>query len=1168
MSGVSPASQQQSTSQQTRLKRYDSWEDWDSDLEDALSQGDIGEAKKGIMIALTPDTPRQNQQGQEAAVACQATQNSQKLRRLKSRQRQRAQNARAGIKLVTDMSRLEAQRQTPHYARGNFVDAAAIRALEGEPSSASVGSWNWLKRKGSRKNTHARKPSMRSANTPATADFSPNPAPIMIGISLPSEQVSVLERSPITANTDKPIDIEKFWKSRVNNDATSIKKPCPKSVWSPDTPSTTFSSPGRGSSPSPRGAQVGVAEDVPPVPAVPEAFKIQQTPVDQAKSPEAETPYTPFEEGTISPLSAATTTMTSTKQPPGNGGVYRSGWWDYITSPFAPSPKSAEGEQRTYNPSKALQWKGAMAMQAQRLESETIAQAIVTKNPAGSQSELWSGVDNKKMVPAPLTSPCRIISTVPSMHTVSPISPNEKQTPRDCNDNNTRPSRTAIVSSCCSVSPVTIVSGSSTLAAVSMSNKSSTQTGSGNGQPQLHSEKAHILAEENSATKNNFEYPPPYSYTPPSAPAATSTTKHVADPPTHLHVNTRPMPSPGIVSPAISGTMTSQGAIGMEEIVLTPPPPLPPAMLPTVSGPGTFNLPNRPPGSLPVAHFEDARGTKNRVERKRRRHEKEDAVARRIGGFWRGRGCIPEGGCYGRPGREGRKRRRVICIGIMVAVLLIIALAVTLPLILRNRAATAEEVQSIWLNLTTFPPMPTGILTVTGAEKKAEITSCINLPTMWSCHLPKEDTEVNEPFKTDRPAVIFQVQFDNSSTQEWNVPQGAPPLSGPGHAGLDAGDGIKDTLDKINQTDKVGKRAPSLDIGTSQYPARQDSDLEVPWLVKAGLFGRSLKLFSLFFQSTLRRRSVIKRASEEALFHPRPKTPTFQEMWFLGNTTDGVVSDNKAGEPTPFYISILASLGGGVGSNVLSKRQEPDLGDIGSIFDSIFNKTEKDDGEDLGTGVDVNLTGLLPPPALNSDGTGKKARLLPRPIQQPVRLYDRGLPSEHYGFYTYFDKTIYLKSTDLVSSESELVPEDLEGGSLQSEAEHLVTFSEARFFVRIWTRRENSTRLVGTKDTVPQEDGSIVRPSQALVQAPGTFPYPVTFGIDLHGGNRTRKTVWTYGVEPNQHINITDPKLVLLDLGRTGTWINPRSSGDPVLGGFDGGTGGCMCAWQNFGGLN
>ncbi len=65
--------------------------------------------------------------------------------------------------------------------------------------------------------------------------------------------------------------------------------------------------------------------------------------------------------------------------------------------------------------------------------------------------------------------------------------------------------------------------------------------------------------------------------------------------------------------------------------------------------------------SFPIGYRKRAAA---KAERRRRRHEKEDAVARKVGGFWRGRGCIPASGCYGRPGREGRKRRR-ICLGVI-----------------------------------------------------------------------------------------------------------------------------------------------------------------------------------------------------------------------------------------------------------------------------------------------------------------------------------------------------------------------------------------------------------------------------------------------------------------------------------------------------------------------
>ncbi|KAJ2891534.1 hypothetical protein MKZ38_000229 [Zalerion maritima] len=1184
MAGYGIPSSKPQTSSPLRPKQYDDWEDWESDSETNIGDGKTYQAKEGIVIALTPDTPSQlpgvaYSGTVTTTVASQARQSMQRIKRLKSKHRQKAQNARAGIKVVTDMSQLQQQRQRqvqPHYAQGKFVDAAALRALEGSPNSASVGNWNWLKRKASKK--HARKPSTKSIKTPITGgtDLSPNPAPIMIGISIPSEQVSDRENTPQTATAETPIDIARYLPPTGANTGNGNTGP-QKSVWSPDTPSTAFESPGRSSSIYSQATNFGPLRvpdaSVPPVPMVPENFRGQQSmPADQTKSPDAETPYTPFEEDTLSSWSASTTKSPAVAAT-GKKGVYRSGWWDHVTSPFAPSPQSGEQSAvgQSYNP-----FKGFVSVATTQSQQ---AQSAGTKDGPNA-NERWSGKGNKKVVPAPLTSPVHIMPIVPSIHTVSPIfPPNEEgkniaqQQPKAINMNigitvaSSSPAPTTR-----SVSPASTASRPAAVASSSSSmsnNPFAQQAGAGSQQPQTQSEKARILEQENAASEAHFhEHPPPYSYIPPTHQVATA--KYAGTPPPALNLNPQALPSPGIVSPAMTGTMTSQGAIGLQDVMLTPPPP---GMVVAGDVGNVPDLPNRPPGSfVPGDHFQDARGGTNKVERQRRRHEREDAAARKAGGFWRGRGCIPDGGCYGRSGREGRKKRRIMCLLIIAVLILIITLAISLPLTLITRSSEAEvEVDSIWLNLTDFPPMPTGILTIAGPDKDTEASSCVNPPTMWSCYLPKEDEAKAEPFGRDQPKIIFQVQFDNSSTEEWDTPNGEPPTTTPGGAAVEAGDGLDDTLDKANQTGNADGSDDSDD----------DTDETTPEdILDGGLSGitdKVKKRFSRLLARTLlgdQATRVQKRA--DSLFTPSPEPPTFQEMWFLGNTTDGIVDDNKAGEPTPFYITILSSVDEIIGPNVLAKRQDSDdengnplsdgdLSSIGGGIDSSQNQTGDDDGSGLDTGVTVNLTAILPPPELNADGTGSKARMLPKPVQQPIRLYDRGLTTEHYGFYTYFNRTIYLQSTETVpDTNRQLVEVDEEGGSLESEAEKLVTFTETRFFVKIWTRKENETELVDTEGL--QADGRAVYESEALTTTPGTFPYPVTFGTDTHGGNRTRKLAWFYRVDDDQHINRTDPKLILNDIGFGGTWINPRGSDNSseLLGGFDGGTGGCKCVWKNF----
>ncbi|KAK8082321.1 hypothetical protein PG996_001102 [Apiospora saccharicola] len=914
------------------------------------------------------------------------------LERLKSRRRQKAQNAEAGITLVTDMSKF--RRTTTSKKQTNttrFQDSAALRALEGSPNSASIGSFAWLKPKpaSQKSSNNHNKPVKKATNTRGNeTDLSPVARPIVIGISVPEGDVSSHEVSPQTALVETPIDMRNYINqtaSKKTNNGAVMSPEQLRSVWSPDTEASEspYSGTRAASSVYSQYSHFGLNPNdsnanVPPVPAIPATLRFQQTQPQAHNDPDDEdtgTPCTLFEEDgspmgvrkSFKPRAVAAT--------PQSADTQMSGWWDHVGTPYHQS-----------NP----------------FRPQATGPSPLASSP--QPQEWWQGVDEKKQQAAATGAASNtalhpvLLGQQNTAHTVRSLQP---QTPTEAGPSN---------------------------------------------RPETHSEKARILLEENQVAADQ---PPPYS--PP--PNTTKQVKYGPILPPQGFYSPQPIPSPGPISPGIPGTMSSQGAINMSEIPATP------RMVPAAV------LPDRPVGSfVPGDQFQNASGTRHKAERNRRRHEKEEVVARRVGGFWRGRGCMPDGGCFGRTGREGRQRRRVymgICGGIVVVIILIVVLVVVLT---RKHSPSGSE-QSIWLNLTDFPPMPTGVLTVSGPDTPVVTDGCVELTasTAWSCAVPKDQQDPRNPNPSEVPEFIFQIQYDNSSRQLWK------------------GDS--------NQSSQQAKD----DLATL---GQQDA-------------GR-----------------------HESGFSPNPAPPSLREVSFLGNSTDEIQSDNKAGEPTPFYISLLPSLDATVGPNM---TQDAD---------------NSNHGRDVGNGIDLappngtsgwNLTNILPPPELNPDGTGAKARLYPLATQQPLRLFDRGLPTEHYGFYTHFNKTIYL------FNEAETTPTDRAGGARLVDARFLVTWTEVRFVVQMWTRMGNSSRLIGN-DTAPGKEGTTVH------ARPGTMPYPLTILEDLHGGSPVRKTVFYYGVDQQSHINRTDTKLIL----------NP----DPSLGGVDGGTGGCKCEWVNWQGKN
>ncbi|SPQ18876.1 114b18fd-5ecb-41d0-b116-4fa5fd36e87d [Thermothielavioides terrestris] len=1035
------------------------WEEWEDDevltpitaRDGPLLRVESGETWSAASRAEPAAQPER--QASQRTTSSAARQSVQRIRRLRSRHRQKAQNARAGIRVVTDMSKFRQPRHVAHLMRpiresrqtntGKFVDVAALKALEGIPSDdddSPRSAFGWLKRRP----TKGKRVERLAAEAAPQADLSPSAGPIVIGFAMPSDSDVVI--SPQTAVVETPVDFPSYFKP-----TTAASPSQPVSAWSPDTDD--------GASP-----RIPEQNHVPAVPSIPRHYKAADappftaganedgsarsrdrkddgdtitTPIYASDDDDMATPVTLFEEdgspATVKPRSL----RVKGRQRSATAGSSRSqGWWDQVTSPFGPPTPATP------------QSPGAMQ----------------TKTDEGGQA-WWKDEDKKKPLSPFRAQPEAGLSRAPG---------NASKLPR-------RP-------------PEVIIED------VSSTPPSSSPIVSPPPQPPSQPEKPRAMAEE---VRTPGELPPPYS--PP--PRKLNIRYRAVFPPGHP-LNEMFPPSPGPVSPGLSHTMTSQGAISLSDVPLTPPPVA-----------QVERLPDRPLGSFVPRDLHSldvsGRGPRQKAERRRRRHEKEDAVAWKVGRSHHRRGCFPCCGCLGRPGREGRKRRRV-CLGVCVAVLLLTALGVALGVTLSRHAGADTSMPSRWLNLTDFPPIPTGISTVIGPDSDS-ITACVQPPTLWACSLPKEQASSVAPFDASQPSFVIQIQFDNSTRKLWNT-TGDPPRPTP----TDRGNGVP--LPQPNTASTT-----STPTSTAAASARA-----VPVTGIASL---------------IRRLALGPRDSSGSSLdlRPDPPPPSFQEMFFLGNTTDGVVSDDKAGEPTPFYVSMLRSVNDTVGPNLLSRRG-------GSSGGTQSNLT---------TGT-VNVSDIAPPPAVNKDGTGAPAVLLGFPTQQPLRLYDRGLPTERYSFYSYYNKTTYVKSIAPLlgnGASATPVPADENGGCLETEAKFLVTWLSVRYKVEIWTRRGNATRLVGGLGGGPAADND-------NGTQPGTFPYPVTVTLDTHGGPLGGKYAFVRGVDDRQRIVLDDARYVLNQMNTTGDLVNPAGDYNPSLGGMDGGTGGCRCEYRNWVAVN
>lgn len=538
--------------------------------------------------------------------------------------------------------------------------------------------------------------------------------------------------------------------------------------------------------------------------------------------------------------------------------------------------------------------------------------------------------------------------------------------------------------------------------------------------------------------------------------------------------NPAPQPQPPEpVSPAFQ-RMTERGSVPLSEVQNTPAPAY------TSYHHSSGILPPRIDPHPLTREEVDSTTERQKIETKRRRLEKEDAVGRKLGGCWRGRGPVSKKGCFGRSGREGRVKRRwylAICTSFLIIVLLALILALTL-----TRKGSATPVQSQWLNLTGYPPMPTGIATIAGPNLYKRVPGCIAPSSLWSCALPREQQFGNKPYTADEPNFRVEIEFRNGT-----------------------------------------------------YPN----------------------------STTIASRSLVSGRSSGT--DPSPSPPSMKDQTFLGNTTDKN-SAPYTGEETPFFMSFLSASSTSSSSSTrrrLTRKRDDAFPDLDS---------------------------LIPSPDLNSDGTAAAAELYPLSESQPIRLYNRGQDTEHYGFYTYFDRSIFLSSlAPLNGSGIDDDANDIDGGSTEEQARVRCTWAQTRFLVQIWTRSTDtllkpssvsaSASATPTSSASSASSTSTSSSSATDFTRPGSFPYPVTITLDRHGGDAKKKMVYCYAMEADEKVNSTLVKLQVEDRSYGGQLVNPApgifdfasnsssssaNETSSVYGGVDGGTGGCSCQWVNW----
>ena len=302
------------------------------------------------------------------------------------------------------------------------------------------------------------------------------------------------------------------------------------------------------------------------------------------------------------------------------------------------------------------------------------------------------------------------------------------------------------------------------------------------------------------------------------------------------------------------------------------------------------------------------------------------------------------------PGQEAKRPwyRRFARLLIAIAVLLLLGLLALLLVLFVPWQQSNIPIEAAWLNLTGFPPLPTGVATVINPKAVQEIDGCTSQQGLWSCGLSASDPTITASSQQKSPEFRFQISF-------------------------------RDNILPSNET------------------AIQPSNIT--------LSRRSLGHAS--GASNVARRNIFT----SPLWTSSPAAPTLQDQEFLGRTTDNV-SAPYDGEQTPFYITLLnASALTDAQSSRLRKRDSPypyPTGPSSSTNTNSSNLNISQQQQQLITQLEQRHTGH--PTCSNHDRRLSSTHLscIPSPTHSPLRLYDRGLSSEHYGFYTYFDRALYI----------------------------------------------------------------------------------------------------------------------------------------------------------------
>ena len=240
------------------------------------------------------------------------------------------------------------------------------------------------------------------------------------------------------------------------------------------------------------------------------------------------------------------------------------------------------------------------------------------------------------------------------------------------------------------------------------------------------------------------------------------------------------------------------------------------------------------------------------------------------------------------------------------------------------------------------------------------------------------------------------------------------------------------------------------------------------------------------FQFEIRYRpSDRQKNGPESVWAPRPPNVPSPKDYQETAMIDSIKSNNTAGIQTEFVLSMLYS-------DNIKQPVETAEKSLSKRFHQVKHEDYVDEGRERGLAEwQVIKRESISDPSTNSP------IMIPKLYRnQPLRLMDQSLPSEHYAAHVYFQKSIYLDSIRF-DSEPPQNNNEVEGSS--DTAKWACIWSETRFKVQIFTRKSRELVIVDKDRNRYLMDSEF---GQSMMnQRDAILPYPVTITEDRIGGS-------------------------------------------------------------------